>query len=97
MVYHLGIINYGGRMIYTPDVAAAIKSIPMPVEMTVDIVDYGKYLGIRFYESQWSHLSEQERLKMAMYFQAIKKMLERGNVPATIDPVYDQPGLQEVR
>ena len=83
-------------MIYTPDVAAAIKAIPMPVEMTVDIVDYGNYLGIRFYESQWTHLSESERIKMAMYFQAIKKMLERGGVMSTIDPVYDQPGVQSV-
>jgi hypothetical protein len=83
-------------MIYTPDVQAAIKSIPMPVEMTVDIVDYGQYLGIRFYESEWTHLSESERLKMAMYFQAVKKMLERGGVMATIDPVYDKPGVQSV-
>ena len=39
-------------MIYTPEVSAAIRSIPMPVEMNVDIVDYGTYLGIRFYESE---------------------------------------------
>jgi hypothetical protein len=83
-------------MIYTPDVAAAIKSIPMPVEMTLDIVDYGTYLGIRFYESEWAHLSESERLKMAIYFEAVKKMLARGNVPATLDPVYDSPGVQKL-
>lgn len=84
-------------MIYTPDVAAAIKSIPMPVEMTVDIVDYGHYLGIRFYESEWAHISEGERLKMAMYFEAVKKMLQRGGVASTLDPVYDQPGVQQIR
>lgn len=83
-------------MIYTPDVSAAIKSIPMPVEMTVDIVDYGNYLGIRFYESEWSHISETERLKMAVYFEAVKKMLERGGVKSTLDPVYDKPGIQEI-
>lgn len=83
-------------MIYTPDVAAAIKSIPMPVEMTVDIVDYGTYLGIRFYESEWSHISEPERLKMAMYFQAVRKMLANGNVASTLDPVYDTPGVQKL-
>ena len=83
-------------MIYTPEVSAAIRSIPMPVEMTVDIVDYGTYLGIRFYESEWAHLSEGERIKMAMYFQAVKKMLERGGVRSTIDPVYDKPGIQQV-
>lgn len=83
-------------MIYTPDVAAAIRSIKMPVEMTVDIVDYGNYLGIRFYESEWSHISESERLKMAIYFEAVKKMLKKGGVEATLDPVYDQPGLQKL-
>lgn len=83
-------------MIYTPDVAAAIKSIPMPVEMTVDIVDYEDFLGIRFYESEWQHLSEGERLKMAMYFEALRKMLKRGGVNSTLDPVYDQPGVQKL-
>lgn len=84
-------------MIYTPEVSAAIRSIPMPVEMSVDIVDYGTYLGIRFYESEWKHLSESERLKMAIYFQAIRKMLERGKVPSTLDPIYDAPGVQKIK
>lgn len=83
-------------MIYTPDVAAAIRSIPIPVEMTIDIVDYGDYLGIRFYESEWSHISESERLKMAMYFQAVKKMLEKGGIKSTLDPIYDKPGVQQL-
>ena len=83
-------------MIYTPEVSAAIRSIPMPVEMTVDIVDYETYLGIRFYESEWTHLSEGERIKMAIYFEAVKKMLQRGGVQSTLDPVYDQPGVQQV-
>lgn len=83
-------------MIYTPDVAAAIRSIPVPVEMTVDIVDYGDYLGIRFYESEWAHISEPERLKMAIYFQALKKMLEKGGIKSTLDPVYDKPGVQQL-
>ena len=83
-------------MIYTPDVAAAIRSIPIPVEMTIDIVDYGDYLGIRFYESQWSHLSESERLKMAIYFQLLKKILKNGGIQSTLDPIYDKPGVQRV-
>jgi hypothetical protein len=83
-------------MIYTPEVSSAIRSIPMPVEMSVDIVDYGTYLGIRFYESEWAHLSETERTKMAIYFQAVKKMLERGGVNSTLDPIYDKPGVQSL-
>lgn len=92
----MGITHHGDRMIYTPDVAAAIRSIPIPVEMTIDIVDYGNYLGIRFYESEWSHISESERLKMAMYFQAIKKLLEKGGIQSTLDPIYDKPGVQQL-
>jgi hypothetical protein len=83
-------------MIYTPDVSAAIRSVKMPVEMTIDIVDFGSYLGIRFYESEWAHISESERLKMAMYFEAIKKMLKNAGIDATLDPVYDKPGVQKL-
>jgi hypothetical protein len=83
-------------MIYTPEVSAAIRSVKMPVEMTVDIVDFGSYLGIRFYESEWAHISEDERIKMAMYFQALKKMLKNANIEATLDPVYDKPGIQSL-
>lgn len=92
----MGAFDNGGRVIYTPEVSAAIRSIPMPVEMTVDIVDYGTYLGIRFYESEWAHLSESERMKMAIYFQAVRKMLERGGVSSTLDPIYDKPGVQQL-
>lgn len=93
----MGTFNNGGTMIYTPEVSAAIRSIPMPVEMSIDIVDYETYLGIRFYESEWAHLSETERMKMAMYFQAVRKMLERGGVQSTLDPIYDKPGVQQLR
>lgn len=82
--------------LYTPEVSAIIRSVKIPVEMTVDIVDYGEYLGIRFYESEWSHLSENERTKMAMYFQAIRKMLLRGGINSTLDPIYDKPGVQSL-
>lgn len=92
----MGALNNGDRMIYTPEISAAIRSIPMPVEMSIDIVDYETYLGIRFYESEWSHLSESERMKMAIYFQAVRKMLERGGVNSTLDPIYDKPGVQQL-
>lgn len=68
----------------------------MPVEMSVDIADYGNYLGIRFYESEWKHLSEGERLKMIRYFQEIKAMLSLGGVDSTLDPIYDQIGVQKL-
>ena len=92
----MGIPNNGDRMIYTPDVSAAIRSVKMPVEMTVDIIDFGEYLGIRFYESEWAHISESERIKMAMYFEIIKKMLKNAGIKSTLDPVYDKPGVQKL-
>ena len=83
-------------MIYTPEVSMAIRSIKVPVEMTVDIVDYEKYLGIRFYESEWAHLSESERLKMVAYFEVIRRILKNANIESTLDPIYDQPGVQQL-
>lgn len=83
-------------MLYTPDAAMAVKAIPMPVEMSVDIVDFGKYLGIRFYESEWSHLSESERYKMGAYFEVVRRVLASKGINATLDPVYDAPGVQQL-
>lgn len=83
-------------MIYTPVVSAAIRSVKIPVDMTVDVVDMDNYLALRFYESEWSHISEPERIKMAIYFQTIKKILKRMNIDCTLDPVYDSPGVQKL-
>jgi hypothetical protein len=92
----LGVTDHGDRMIYTPDVSAAIRSVKMPVEMTIDIVDFGDYLGIRFYESEWAHISESERIKMAAYFELIRRMLKNAGISSTLDPIYDKPGVQRV-
>lgn len=83
-------------MIYTPDAAMAVKAIPMPVDISVDIVDFGTYLGIRFYESEWSHLSESERYKMGAYFEVVRRVLKSKGISATLDPVYDSPGIQQL-
>jgi hypothetical protein len=83
-------------MIYTPLVSAAIRSIPMPVEMTVDVVDMGSYIALRFYESEWAHISEAERYKMGAYFELVRRTLKEMSVPCTLDPVYDKPGIQHV-
>lgn len=83
-------------MLYTPDVAMAVKAVPMPVDITVDIVDFGKYLGIRFYESEWAHLSENERYKMGAYFEVVRRVLKSKGINATLDPIYDSPGIQQL-
>lgn len=83
-------------MIYTPMASAAVRSIPMPVDMDIDVVDMGDYIALRFYEGQWAHISESERMKMAMYFQAVRKTLLQFGINSTLDPVYDTPGIQKI-
>jgi hypothetical protein len=83
-------------MIYTPEISMAIRSIKMPVEITVDIVDFGKYLGIRFYESEWEHINESERLRMAAYFELVRRTLKGVGIDSTLDPIYDKPGVQKL-
>jgi hypothetical protein len=79
---------------YTPEIGMAIRAVKIPVDMSVDIVDYGKYLGIRFYESEWQHISEHERTKMAAYFELIRRIIKSKGLESTLDPVYDRPGIQ---
>lgn len=79
---------------YTEDISFAIRSIKIPVDMAIDIVDYGRYLGIRFYESEWQHLSESERIKMAAYFEVVRRVIKSKGLESTLDPIYDKPGIQ---
>lgn len=86
-------------MIYTPKMKSEVKAIPIPLDFAVDIVEYDfvpPYIGLRFYESQWRHLSEKERLRCVGYLQRIKKVIEAYGVQVTLDPVYDLPGTQEI-
>jgi hypothetical protein len=86
-------------MIYTPKMKAAVKSIPVPVDFSLDIIEYNfvpPYIGLRFYESQWRHLSENERIKCISYLAKVKKVIESYGVQVTVDPVYDIPGVQKI-
>jgi hypothetical protein len=85
--------------IYTPKLRSALSSIRPPHDLEIDIVEYDMYppfLGLRFYESQWLHLSESERLRCIEYLKDIKTIIEAFGVKATIDPVYDKPGGQKL-
>jgi hypothetical protein len=84
-------------MLYTPKIRTAVMAIPMPVEITVDVVDFGRYIGLRFYESEWAHLSESERYKMGAYFELVRRTITSHGVDCTLDPIYDQPGVQSLR
>lgn len=80
--------------IYTPTIAAAVRSVKAPHDFEVDIVEYDMYppfLSLRFYESHWRYLSDLERLHCIEYLQKIKTIIEAHGVNVTLDPVYDGP------
>jgi hypothetical protein len=88
------IINNGEVMIYTPQVRAAIKSIPVPHEFIVDFIEYDidpkhPFIGLRFYESQWAWFSEKERLNCLSYLESVKKVLTGFGINATLEPTID--------
>lgn len=85
--------------VYTNKMKSAIRNLKNPHDLTVDIVEYDfhpPYIGIRFYESEWRYLSESERLRSIGYLNKIKSIVEAHGVNATLDPVYDVPGGQQL-
>jgi hypothetical protein len=86
-------------MIYTPKIKSQVRSIAVPVNFVMDIVEYDMkppYIGLRFYESHWRHMNDKERIKCIVYLQKIKKIIEAYGVMVTLDPVYDFPGGQKL-
>jgi hypothetical protein len=86
-------------MIYTPKMKKEVHSVPVPVDFVMDIVEYEMYppyIGLRFYESHWKHLNDNERLKCIWYMQRVKNIIESHGVSVTLDPVYDVPGGQKL-
>jgi len=86
-------------MIYTQQMKRQVKSIPVPHDFVMDIVEYDfspPYIALRFYESHWKHFSESERVRCIEYLQKVKKIIEAHGVSVTLDPVYDVPGGQKI-
>jgi len=86
-------------MIYTPKIKSQVRSIPVPSDFVMDIVEYDMkppYIGLRFYESHWRHMSEKERIKCIMYLQKVKTIIQGYGINVTLDPVYDVPGGQKL-
>lgn len=86
--------------VYTPQMKRAIKELKVPADFVMDIVEYDfypPYIGLRFYESHWRHMSEKEKISCVLYMQKVKKIIESNGVPVTLDPVYDVPGGQKLR
>ena len=74
---------------YNAEMQKAFRSIKVPKGFKAHIVDYDKFLTIRFYESQWRHYTEAERFKCAQYMINVKKALESLGAVVAIDPVLD--------
>ena len=86
-------------MIYNPKIQSQVRSIPVPVNFVMDVVEYDMrppYIGLRFYESHWRHMNERERIKCVLYLQKVKKIIESYGIKVTLDPVYDVPGGQKL-
>jgi hypothetical protein len=95
----MAIFNYGVKMIYTPQIKKEVKSVPVPSNFVMDIVEYDfkpPYIALRFYESHWRHMSDKERVRCVQYMSKIKKIIESYKINVTLDPVYDVPGGQKI-
>jgi hypothetical protein len=74
---------------YTDIMRKAFHSIPAPKNFKVDVVDYDRFITLQFYESQWRHYSETERLLCITYLNKVKKTLEKIGAIVALDPIMD--------
>jgi hypothetical protein len=74
---------------YTDEMRKAVAQIPVPKDFVMDVLDYGQFLTLQFYESHWRHFSEKERLRCVLYLQAVKKTLEKFGANVALDPILD--------
>ena len=95
----MAISNNGYVMIYTPKIKEQVRSVKVPADFMMDVVEYDfypPYIGLRFYESHWRHLSDLERLRCIDYLSKVKNIIEAYGINVTLDPVYDLPGGQQL-
>ena len=79
-------------MIYTEAMREAVKRLAAPNDFVVDIVEYDEYppfLGIQFYQSQWEHYNEDERLRCVAYLVNLRQLLMGFGANVTLDPIAD--------
>lgn len=74
---------------YTEVMRRAVRSIPAPKDFNMDIVDYDHFLTVQFYESQWRHFTDKERLRCLLYMETVKKTLEKLGASVALDPILD--------
>ena len=74
---------------YTALMKRAVRTIPIPKQFKIDILDYDTFITIQFYESQWRHYSETERFLCIQYLDKVKKTLENLGAKVALDPILD--------
>ena len=74
---------------YTKLMQQAIRTIKVPKDFKIDILDYDTFLTIQFYESQWRHYTDAERFKCIQYLQGVKGALEKLGARVALDPILD--------
>ena len=76
-------------MTYTTNMRKAVRSIPVPKDFNMDVLDYGHFITLQFYESQWRHFTETERLRCIIYLKRVKETLEKLGASVALDPILD--------
>ena len=74
---------------YTKLMQQAVRTIKVPKDFKIDILDYNTFLTIQFYESQWRHYTESERFQCIQYLNKVKKALENLGARVALDPILD--------
>ena len=74
---------------YTKVMQQAIRTIKVPKDFKIDILDYDTFLTIQFYESQWRHYTDPERFQCIQYLDKVKKTLEKLGARVALDPILD--------
>jgi hypothetical protein len=82
---------------YTALMKRSVRTIPIPKQFKIDILDYDTFLTIQFYESQWRHYSETERFLCIQYLDKVKKTLENLGARVALDPILDIKKIREER
>jgi len=67
----------------------AVRTIKVPKDFKIDILDYNTFLTIQFYESQWRHYTDTERFLCIQYLNKVKKTLESLGARVALDPILD--------
>jgi len=79
-------------MLYSPKVREQVKTIKVPHDFRMDTIEYNlnpAFIALRYYESQWMHYNDLERLHCITYMQKVINVLTANGIPVTLEPVID--------